>query len=184
MGVGSLSDWVMVALAHRNKGYKEPEMRLWVNAVPLLLAAAGYFLYGWSAHAGTHWMAIAVGLCCMIAQQVSATSIATAYAMECFDRVSTVHIPRPRHLANKMQISGELVVVLACCSSIINFAISFSVQPFINATNYGWTLTFFGILVVLSMVMTGPMLYWGKTWRRQCKERYVNFLRETGKGNF
>ena len=99
MGVGSLSDWVMIALARRNKGYKEPEMRLWVNAIPLLLSAAGYFLYGWAAQAGAHWMAIAVGLCCMIAQQVSATSIATAYAMECFDRVSSFILhPRSSNL--------------------------------------------------------------------------------------
>lgn len=87
MGIGSLSDWLVLFLARRNKGYKEPEMRLWAYIFPLIFAALGYFIYGWGATAGAHWMTIAVGLCCMIAQQVSATSIATAYAMECFDKV-------------------------------------------------------------------------------------------------
>ncbi|RAL10358.1 putative MFS transporter [Aspergillus homomorphus CBS 101889] len=161
MSIGSLSDWLVVFLARRNKGYKEPEMRLWAYGLPILLAAVGYFTYGWGATEGAHWMSIAVGLCCMIAQQVSATSIATAYAMECFD-----------------QISGELVIILACCSSIINFVISFTVQDFIDGTNYGWTFTFYGILVVLSMLMGVPMLIWGKSWRRKCKPRYEKFLAE------
>lgn len=84
MGIGSFSDWIVLFLARRNK---EPEMRLWAYILPIILAAIGYFTYGWGATAGDHWISIAVGLCCMIAQQVSATSIATAYAMECFDRV-------------------------------------------------------------------------------------------------
>ncbi|KAJ6009163.1 hypothetical protein N7522_004179 [Penicillium canescens] len=164
MGVGSLSDWIVLVLARRNKGYKEPEMRLWAYIFPFIFGAVGYFTYGWAATYGEHWMAIAVGLCCLIAQQVSVTSLATTYAMECFDG-----------------ISGELVVVLAICSSLINFAISFSVQPFIDATNYGWTFTCFGILVVLSVLMGVPMIIWGKTWRRKCKGRYEKFLAETGR---
>ncbi|PWY90957.1 MFS transporter [Aspergillus heteromorphus CBS 117.55] len=164
MGIGSLSDWLVVFLARRNKGYKEPEMRLWAYSLPIVLAAVGYFLYGWGATEGLEWMSIAVGLCCMIAQQVSATSIATAYAMECFE-----------------EISGELVIVLACCSSVINFVISFTVQNFIDATNYGWAFTCYGILVVLSMAMGVPMVIWGKSWRRKCKGRYEKFLAETGR---
>ena len=95
MGIGSLSDYLVLFLARRNKGYKEPEMRLWTYTICLPLAAVGYFVYGWGATAGVHWIAIAVGLCCMIAQQVSATSIATAYAMECFDQARP---PCPYHL--------------------------------------------------------------------------------------
>ncbi|KAJ6111885.1 hypothetical protein N7523_007946 [Penicillium sp. IBT 18751x] len=166
MGVGSLSDWVVLTLARRNKGYKEPEMRLWTYIFPLIFGAVGYFLYGWAATNGDHWMAIAVALCCLIAQQVSITSLATAYAMECFDG-----------------LSGELVVVLAICSSLINFAISYSVQPLIDATSYGWAFTFFGILVVLSVCMGGPMIIWGKRWRRNCKPRYEQFLAETRREN-
>lgn len=88
MGVGSLSDGIVLALSRRNKGYKEPEMRLWAYVFPCLFGIVGYFTYGWAATYGEHWMAIAVGLCCLIAQQVSMTSLATTYAMECFDGVS------------------------------------------------------------------------------------------------
>lgn len=109
MGIGSLSDWIVLVLARRNKGYKEPEMRLWAYAFSLLLAAVGYFTYGWGATAGAHWISIAAGLCCMIAQQVSATSIATAYAMECFDQV----LPLP--ILSFLAVCSYMCVQLTGC---------------------------------------------------------------------
>ncbi|KAL5338166.1 major facilitator superfamily domain-containing protein [Aspergillus crustosus] len=43
---GYLSDYVAEVLARRNKGIKEPEHRLWLALIPLLLHPAGFFLYG------------------------------------------------------------------------------------------------------------------------------------------
>lgn len=63
-------------------------MRLWTLGFSFIYGAVGYFMYGWASKAGKSWVLIAVGLGGMIAQQVSATSIATTYAMECFEGVS------------------------------------------------------------------------------------------------
>lgn len=134
-------------------------MRLWTLGIGFVYAAVGYFAYGWGAQEGASWPCIAIGLGAMIAHQVTATSVATAYAMECFEG-----------------IAGELVVVLACCSSLINFAISESVQPFVDAAGYGWTFTFFGICVLISVGLAVPLMIWGKSWRRKCKGRYVRFI--------
>ncbi|KAL2838965.1 major facilitator superfamily domain-containing protein [Aspergillus pseudoustus] len=161
MGTGALGDILVLRLARRNAGYKEPEMRLWILAFAFVYAAVGYFMYGWAANGGKSWVLIAVGLGAMIAQQVTAASVATAYAMECFEGVSS-----------------ELVVVLAIFSSCINFAMSFSVQPFIDATDYGRTFTFFGGLVVGSTALAIPGLVWGKSWRRWCAARYWRFVNE------
>jgi hypothetical protein len=62
-------------------------MRLWTLSFSFIYGAVGYFMYGWASNAGESWALIAVGLGGMIAQQVSATSIATTYAMECFEGV-------------------------------------------------------------------------------------------------
>jgi hypothetical protein len=77
-----------------------------------------------------------------------------------------------------VQISSELVVVLAICSSLINFAISYSVQPFIEATDYGRTFTCFGALVLASMAMASVGVRYGKSWRRRCAARYWRFVEE------
>lgn len=84
---GVLSDYIVIFLARRNHGVKEPEMRLWTLCFSFVYAAVGYQLYGWGANGGLHWMTVAFGVGCMIAHQVSACSIATAYAMECFPGV-------------------------------------------------------------------------------------------------
>ncbi|KAI1629195.1 putative MFS transporter [Exophiala viscosa] len=161
MGTGYFGDQIVLRLARRNNGYKEPEMRLWALCFSFVYGGVGYFAYGWCSKEGESWVGIAFGLGAMIAQQVSATSIATTYAMECFEG-----------------ISGELVVVLAICSSCINFAMSFSVQPLIDATDYGRAFTFFGCLVLGSMALAVPLNIWGKSWRSRCAERYHRFVAE------
>ncbi|KAG5749082.1 hypothetical protein H9Q70_008242 [Fusarium xylarioides] len=114
-GIGVLSDQALIALARRNGGVKEPEMRLYTLVPCFVFAAVEYMLYGWGAQTEAHWVTIAIGIDAMISHQVGACTIATAYAMDCFPG-----------------ISGELVVVLAMCSSMVNFAISYSVQLFIE----------------------------------------------------
>ncbi len=71
-----------------------------------------------------------------------------------------------------------MVVVLAICSSCINFAMSFSVQPLIDATDYGRAFTFFGCLVLASSALAIPLGIWGKTWRTRCSPRYYKFIAE------
>jgi MFS family permease len=156
---GVLSDRIVIHLSRKNGGVKEPEMRLWTLCFSFVYAAVGYFLYGFGAQSGAHWMTIAFGVGSMIAHQVSACSIATTYAMECFPG-----------------IGGELVVVLAICSSCINFAISYSVQPFIEAAGYGYAFLFFGLCVLCSMLAAIPMSIYGKTWRRRCAPKWREWL--------
>jgi len=89
---GVFADTVVVFLARRNGGVKEPEMRLWTLCISFIYAGLGYLLYGWAADAGLPWIAVAIGLGGMIAHQVSACSIATAYAMDCFPGVSGIRL--------------------------------------------------------------------------------------------
>lgn len=45
---GLLSDWSILFFARRNNGIYEPEMRLYLSAVPVLLEPAGIWLYGYT----------------------------------------------------------------------------------------------------------------------------------------
>ena len=154
MGVGSLSDWVVLTLARRNKGYKEPEMRIWTYIFPLIFGAVGYFLYGWAAANGDHWVAIAVALCCLIAQQVSITSMATAYAMECFDGVSYTWDPSFFHCffqPCRCSLSSRYPVNWSSCSP---FAPLSSTSP--SRTPFSHSL--------MPHRMAGPSLFMGSWW--------------------
>lgn len=71
-------------------------------------------------------------------------------------------------------------MVLAICSSLINFTISETTQPTIDAVGYGWAFTLWGLLVIASMAMSIPLLFFGKSWRKHCAPRYYKFLGERG----
>lgn len=161
---GMSSDFIVMRLARRNNGIKETEMRLWTLCVSFVYAAVGYMLYGWGAHFGMHWITIAIGLGCMIAHQVSACSVATAYAMECFPG-----------------ISGELVVVLSICSSVINFPLSFTVQQVVDTMGFGYAFEFYGFCVLVSMATAIPAVMYGKSWRRRAAPKWKKWLAERGR---
>lgn len=80
-------------------------------------------------------------------------------------------------------VGGEIVVILALCSSFINFAISESTQPFLEKVGYGFLTLFYGIWVTLSLVGGAVVYIWGKRWRKRGAKRYYAFLAERG-GNF
>ncbi|EFE31742.1 MFS transporter, putative [Trichophyton benhamiae CBS 112371] len=161
---GMSSDFIVMRLARRNNGIKETEMCLWALCASFVYAAIGYMLYGWGAHFGMHWITIAIGLGCMIAHQVSACSVATAYAMECFPG-----------------ISGELVVVLSICSSVINFPLSFTVQQVVDTTGFGYAFVFYGFCVLTSMAAAIPAVMYGKSWRRRAAPKWQKWLAERGR---
>lgn len=101
---GLLSDFVVLNLARRNGGLKEPEMRLWTLALSFVYAAVGYMLYGWGAEEQLPWWVIAIGLGGMIAHQVSVCTISTTYAMECFPGVCQFRCPSLFNHANKLSL--------------------------------------------------------------------------------
>ncbi|EGX93835.1 Major facilitator superfamily transporter [Cordyceps militaris CM01] len=59
---GHLSDYSIKWLARRNGGLYEPEMRLWLAFPAILIAPAGYFMFGFSIAKGMPWPVPAVGL--------------------------------------------------------------------------------------------------------------------------
>lgn len=61
---------------------------------------------------------------------------------------------------------------------MINFALSYSVQPLINAVGYGWAFTFFSICVLASMLAAIPLMWYGKSWRAAKASRYYKFLED------
>lgn len=69
-------------------------------------------------------------------------------------------------------------MVLAICSSCINFAISYSVQPFVDAAGFGYAFLFFGLCVLFSIIAAVPTVIYGKTWRRRAAPRWRNWLAE------
>jgi len=53
---GPLNDWLCVKLAKKNHGIYEPEFRLPLVIIPLILGVVGFFGFGATVHFQTHWI--------------------------------------------------------------------------------------------------------------------------------
>jgi MFS family permease len=85
---GWMSDILADRLARRNKGVKEPEHRLWVSIIPLILHPTGCILYGVGAAHGIHWIGIAFGLAMLAAPLPMGSSVAFNYIIDSYEELS------------------------------------------------------------------------------------------------
>jgi MFS family permease len=87
---GPLSDSIALALARRNGGIFEPEMRLWLAIVFTPLVPAGLFMFGIGLNNGTHWLLPAFGLGVSAIGVVPASSAALTYLTDSYTEVRPV----------------------------------------------------------------------------------------------
>ncbi|KAH6959805.1 major facilitator superfamily domain-containing protein [Ilyonectria sp. MPI-CAGE-AT-0026] len=156
---GAASDRLVLYLARRNGGVKEPEMRLWALVPCAVYALVGYNLYGWGAQYSMHWMVIAVGLGFMLTHQVASCTIAATYAMDCFPGVE-----------------GELIVVLSIIAPALNIGITFGINTFIETHGFGNAFLCFSMIVLFSFILAVPTYIWGKSWRRRVAPKWRAWL--------
>lgn len=50
-----MNDWICLKLARRNRGIYEPEFRLVLMVVVVILGTAGFYGFGATVHYETHW---------------------------------------------------------------------------------------------------------------------------------
>lgn len=53
---GPLNDWICIKLTKKNHGVYEPEFRLVLMIVTVILGTVGFFGFGLTVHNVTHWM--------------------------------------------------------------------------------------------------------------------------------
>jgi MFS family permease len=85
---GQLSDIVAVYMARRNNGVFEPEHRLWVFLIALILHPAGCLLFGVGAAHNVHWVGLAFGLGLFCATLPMGSSVAYNYIIDSYKEVA------------------------------------------------------------------------------------------------
>lgn len=180
MLTGWWSDSLVIWLARRNNGYREPEQRLWALLPCLIYTVIGYLAYGWGAQTEAPWIVIGIGLCFLVAQQGAISNITVTYAMECFEGVCPQSC-RSDSLtsADVLQVSGETVTLLACMAAPVNFAISWTTQTVIDATDYGRAFTIWLAISIASLLCVPVLMIWGKNWRKKSAPKYYRLLKES-----
>lgn len=85
---GHLSDWIARYMARRNNGVREPEHRLWLAVIPMVIHPVGCILYGVGAAHHVHWVGVVFGLGMICVCLPMGSSVAFNYIMDCYKEVA------------------------------------------------------------------------------------------------
>lgn len=101
-------------MTRRNGGYFEPEYRLYLMVVPLILGPVGLLMWGFGLQYALHWSVPAVG---------SGISYAVLCAVPNIGMTYVVDAHRP--------VAGEAMTSLTAFKNTIAFGLCFAVYPWI-----------------------------------------------------
>lgn len=85
---GWMSDKLVVRLARRNHGVMEPEQRLWLCTLALIIHPAGCLLYGVGASYHIHWFGVVFGLGLICVTLPMGSTLAYTYIMDSYNEMA------------------------------------------------------------------------------------------------
>ncbi|PCG89521.1 Major facilitator superfamily domain, general substrate transporter [Penicillium occitanis (nom. inval.)] len=157
---GSLNDQLMMFLSRRNRGWCEPEFRLWSFLPSGLIMPAGLILYGVGAANGLPWIGPIIGMG-LVGFGLSVAAILTmAYVVDCYKT-----------------IDGEAVTTVILIRNIIGSALTFGIQPWIDSLGVQDTFIMAGCLSFAITMASGLLIMWGKRMRHMTQGAYSDFAR-------
>lgn len=156
---GYLSDLFVIWMAKRNNGIREAEHRLWLMYPCALISPAGMLLFGIGTGYSWAWPAPYVGLGLIGFGWGCAGDLSMAYLMDAYP---------------DMVLEG--MVGVSVINNTIGCIFTFTAQDWLDAQ--GNANTFIGIacLDFFFVMLTIPMMIWGKKCRAWTRARYDKFV--------
>ncbi|GKZ52233.1 hypothetical protein AnigIFM49718_000106 [Aspergillus niger] len=152
---GFLGDWSILFFSKRNKGYYEPEMRLYILHLPALAMAGGLIMFGATIARGMHWIYPSIGGALFGFGLGSISDAALTLVIDSY-----------------RDITGDAFTGVAFMRNAISIGIPFAISPWLaqsGAQNMFIACGFISLAITLTIV---PMVIWGKRMRRATAERY------------
>ncbi|KAI7464107.1 MFS general substrate transporter [Hortaea werneckii] len=157
------SDKLVVFLARRNGGVMEPEQRLWLCSLALLIHPAGCLLYGVGAAYHIHWFAVVFGQGLICVTLPMGSTLAYTYVMDSYG-----------------EMAGDGIVSTVLVRNAMGFAFGYAVVRMINALTLRYAFVLIAVLGEAVWAIGMLMILVGKPMRRDTAQRYWNLVEETG----
>ncbi|GLB04490.1 hypothetical protein AtubIFM57258_010458 [Aspergillus tubingensis] len=152
---GFLGDWSILFFSKRNKGYYEPEMRLYILHLPALAMAGGLIMFGATIARGMHWIYPNIG------------GALFGFGLGSISDASLTLV-----IDSYRDVTGDAFTGVAFMRNAISIGIPFAISPWLDrsgAQNMFIACGFISLAITLTII---PMVIWGKRMRRATAERY------------
>lgn len=146
---GPLNDAICLFITRKNKGIYEPEFRLVLMIVVVILGTVGYFGFGLSVHYQTHWLGpvITYGI----------ANMALAFASTCLFGYALDSYP---HL-------NEEAFAAINARNIFAFGVTYFVEGWLEQSGVLNVFIVLGSVFLASCIFTIPLWVFGKRWRNE-----------------
>jgi hypothetical protein len=149
--LGNGSDFVIKWRARRNGGVHEPENRLLLLWIPLIMGVIASVLYG---QAGQHpdkyhWFVIVFANAAYYFAFVGANIAAITYLLDSYPARA-----------------GPVLVVITAFRGFVSFGVSYGVAKFIDGAGYDGSFGTYGGLTALFGLLGVPIFFFGKRIRK------------------
>ncbi|CVK96237.1 hypothetical protein FPRO06_11841 [Fusarium proliferatum] len=155
---GPFNDKLVLFLTRRNRGWLEPEFRLWVFIPMTFLLSGGLLLYGVGAANSLPWIGPLVGMGLVGFGLTVAAALTMAYVVDCYK-----------------EVDGEAITTVILIRNIIGCAMTFGIQPWIDSMGVQDTFILVCFLSFIITVFAGAFIIWGKKFRFLTKMAYLSF---------
>ncbi|KAL7948146.1 major facilitator superfamily domain-containing protein [Trichoderma barbatum] len=155
---GYLSDLFVLWASRRNRGIQEAEFRLYLMFLCIIIFPTGMWLFGIGSAKGWDWPVPYVGLGFIGFGYGCAGDLSLTYLADCYP---------------DMVLEG--MVGVAVINNTLAMIFTFVASYWLD-TGVQNTFIELGVLGFVILMLSLPMIIWGKRARRWTKQRYLNFL--------
>jgi len=152
-----------VWMSRRKGGIFEPEYRLWMALVPLVLHPVGCILFGVGANHGVHWVGLAFGLAFIVGTFPIGSAIAINYIIDSYK-----------------EVSRDGLVTMICIRNSMGFGFSYGVTPWITATGVQNTYIAVAFIGMFFWGLSFLFIAIGKKSRKATAKSYWHMVEKHG----
>ncbi|KAH7913793.1 major facilitator superfamily domain-containing protein [Hygrophoropsis aurantiaca] len=155
---GWVGDRFAVRYARQTGGIREPEHRLWLMVVSLLLCPSSLILWGVGASKGVSWAGLVVGMGMISCSTGIGSSLSIGYALDSYK-----------------DLSGEVMMAVILVRNTLSFAIGYGITPWLNMglQNTFISAAFVGLAITMTFLL---VIKWGKSWRIASRKLYWGYV--------
>jgi hypothetical protein len=145
---GKFGDWIVIQIARRNRGVMEPEHRLWLFSVSLLLVPGGLILWGVGAAHEIHWFGLVFAMGIIATTITIGVQLSVSYAIDSYK-----------------EIAGEALVTVILIRNTMSFAIGYGLTPWVDGMGKQNAFILAGFVGLAQCLTFLLMIKYGKRFR-------------------